>query len=216
MEYLLAFAIAAVISLWGSLQLGIVNVAVIQTALDRGRTQAYFMAVGGALAEIPYVLIAAVGSRWAHSLQGDQQWIYRILGLVFIGLGLYFLVRPVVDRPIDRSKQLKAHGGSFLKGFGLAILNPQLIIYWSGILFLLESGKLGWNDLQLQLELDLAGRWSFAIGAAAGAFAMLSIYIWLSLKFHERFGHRFRKIVNVLVGIFFLIFGLLTLLSNVF
>ncbi|MBT8326680.1 MAG: LysE family transporter, partial [Bacteroidia bacterium] len=64
MDGVIALFVAGVLSFWGSLQLGLVNVAVIETAISKGRKPAIWLAIGGVLPEIPYTLIAIYGTTY--------------------------------------------------------------------------------------------------------------------------------------------------------
>ena len=90
MNEILAFIMAAAISFWGSLQLGPVNVCVIQTALSQGKRQALIVATGGALPEIFYASLAV----WGANIIEQYPIILNLFGWLVItlllGLGIYY------------------------------------------------------------------------------------------------------------------------------
>ena len=94
MNEFLAFLLAFIISFWGSLQLGPVNVCVIQTALAHGKRQALMVATGGALPEIFYSTHAV----WGATFINQYPQLLKIFGwvvvvLLFI-LGIYYFFKP--------------------------------------------------------------------------------------------------------------------------
>lgn len=219
MDAIIAFLVASVISFFGSLQLGIVNVAVIETALSKGKKHALWLAIGGVLPEIPYTFIALYATRSVETLEKYKTHLGIGVGLILLVLGLsYFFRKPKTSKPAKQKKTLKA--GSFFKGFLLAAANPQLILFWSGILILLQTGSLtvGKSNTPL-IDFKAAGfispKWSFALGAAFGAFAILYLYIVLSGKYRTRLLSLLGDKLGKIVGLVFIGLGLLAIIRNV-
>lgn len=142
MDALLALLIATVASFIGSLQSGLVNTAVLADTLRHGKAPARQTALGGALPEILYAGLAFLAAD--RVLAGTEQWgitPHRITAVVLIGLGLYIAL---VMRPFHIKEEASAHSG-FRKGFLLALMNPQLVLFWCGV-------RLGMEVLGLQLH----------------------------------------------------------------
>lgn len=212
---------AAVTSFWGSLQLGLVNVTVIETTLTKGGRYALMLAIGGVLPEIPYTLISIYGAEYVGSLEEHKTTIGIVIGSLLILLGLFYLNKKSKPMEISSSTSKYPRTGAFAKGFGLAMLNPQLIFFWSSILILIETGALNlFKNKASMIDFNASGwlspKWSFAFGAAVGALAILMIYIVLARKFRERISSKLSDKLNKLVGIFFILIGLFSMLKNVF
>jgi threonine/homoserine/homoserine lactone efflux protein len=94
MNELLAFLFAAVISFWGSLQLGPVNVCVIETALSYGKRQALIVAFGGILPELIYSTLAVFGANWLVQYPQFTLIFGWIIVLLLFSLGIYYLLKP--------------------------------------------------------------------------------------------------------------------------
>lgn len=220
MDALIAFIVATIISFWGSLQLGLVNVAVIETTLTKGGRYALLLAVGGVIPEIPYTLISIYGAEYIGTLEQHKTTIGLVIGIILILLGVYYLTKRAKPMEISESKSKYPRTGAFAKGFGLAMLNPQLIFFWSGILILIETGSLNiYKHKTTMIDFGASGwispKWSFAFGAAFGALAILSIYIFLARKFRSKISSKLSSKLNKLVGVFFVLLGLFSMLRNV-
>ena len=219
MDALIAFITATIISFWGSLQLGLVNVAVIESALKRDRLHAFMLALGGVVPEIPYTLLAIYGASYVGKMEAYQQTIGISIGVILIMLGFFYLFKKTHSAELHLDNKKTAKGGYFAKGLLLAMLNPQLIFFWSGILILLETGSLNISTKERLIDFNAAGfispKVTFALGAAFGALIILCIYISLASRFKERISQKFTDRLNKLVGVFFIVIGLVSIIKNV-
>lgn len=215
MEVLIAFSVALIFSFFGSVFLGLVNVAVIDTAIFKSEKSALWLALGGVLPEIPYTLIAIFGTQYVEVLEGYKSQLGIATGIVFIILGLsYVLRKPKKVEHLEISETgAIAH---FSKGFLLAIANPQLIFFWSGYLILFQTGTFssGVPFFSFGESIWDPVKWSFAIGAALGAFLILFLYTKLSTIFR----HKLLKIIgdklSFIIGGVFVILGIITIIKN--
>jgi threonine/homoserine/homoserine lactone efflux protein len=220
-DAIFAFIVAAWISFVGSILLGLVNVAVIETSISKGTRHGIWLAIGGVLPEIPYTLLAIYGTSYVDLLKEYQTVIGIVIGFVFIGLGAMYLIKKVKNHihteGIEKQTSLKK---SFAKGLFLAFANPQLIFFWSAILLLLHTGSFSFGaNNSVLIDFNASGwvspKISFAIGATIGALCILLIYVSLANKYREKLldiiGDRLSKIV----GLIFLVLGLFAIFKNV-
>jgi threonine/homoserine/homoserine lactone efflux protein len=219
LDALIAFITAAIISFWGSLQLGLVNVAVIESALTRDNKHAFMLALGGVIPEIPYTLLAIYGANYIGQMKEHQDTLGIGVGAVLLALGLYYLIRNPKPTQMHLNDNKTAKRGYFAKGLVLASLNPQLIFFWSGILILLETGSLSFGSRDKLINFDAAGlispKLTFALGAAVGALLILCIFIYLSGRFKNKMSSQITRKLNKIVGLFFICLGLFSILRNV-
>ena len=174
MNELIAFFVAAGLSFWGSLPLGIVNLQVIQTALFGNREHTNKLIIGGVLPELIYSFLAI----HAVAYFSKQRWIEDLsilMVVAFIGLGIYYLVKQH-----QVPKLHKSASGSFLKGFVLALINPQLIIYWMAMLIFLKP------FINLSDGTFFSPEWGFILGTAVGAYLALQMFASLTYRFKDR------------------------------
>lgn len=221
MNVLIAFLLATVLSAYGSLMLGLVNASVIETALTKNRKAALWLAFGGVLPEIPYVLIAIWGVSYADVLQGYKSIITVAVGLVFIFIGIRYVFIKNKIAPIKEFKSDRGGHNYLYKGFLLALANPQLIFYWLTWLLLIQTGMV--TDLTDGLiSLDFTGtyfystRIAFALGALFGAFLVLWIYVKLASRYKAKLIHIMGNKLTVIVGLVFMILGVLAIVKFFF
>lgn len=169
MEALLALLVATVASFIGSLQAGLVNTAVLATALRHGPALAKRTALGGALPELLYAAIAFVAADQVLAFTaGLGITPGHVTGLVLVVVGVYV---GLFMRPFHLERQPSRRGG-FGLGLLLGLMNPQLALFWCGV-------RLGMEALGLKLHgwATLAG---FSLGAFLGAMGLLLLLIRLA------------------------------------
>ena len=76
----LIFTFSSIVSFFGSLQLGPVNLFVINSTLFRNRKTAYYVAIGGCIPEFIYCALAV----FANSYLLEYQWLIYSFKLIFI------------------------------------------------------------------------------------------------------------------------------------
>lgn len=221
MDAIIAFIVAAIISFIGSVLLGLVNVATIDTAINKTSKSALWLAFGGVLPEIPYTLIAIFGTSYVDFLSEYQQIIGIAVGIVFLILGVSYIYKKMESRE-SKSNKINETGAfnHFAKGFLLALANPQLIFFWSTILILLQTGSFNIRkDQHLLIDFEatsfISPKISFAIGAAVGAFIILCIYIKLSSIYKNQLLKLIGDKLSKIVGGIFIIMGIFVIIKNV-
>jgi len=195
--------------------LGLVNAAVIDTAINRSEKSALWLAFGGVLPEIPYTLIAIFGTSYIAILEGYKMEMSIGMGIVFILIGLSYMLKKKQEIKAQNVIQTGALA-NFSKGFLLAIANPQLIFYWSGYLIVFQTGTFS-NGKPFFTFTDSVWdptKWSFAIGASAGAFLILFIYIKLSSIYKDQLVRLIGDKLSHIIGLVFIVMGMFTILSN--
>lgn len=215
MEVVIAFGVAVFFSFIGSVFLGLVNAAVIETAINRSEKSALWLAFGGVLPEIPYTLIAIFGTSYIAILEGYKMEMSIGMGIVFILIGLSYMLKKKKEVKAQNSIETGALA-NFSKGFLLAIANPQLIFYWSGYLIVFQTGTFS-NGKPFFTFTDSVWdptKWSFAIGASAGAFLILFIYIKLSSIYKDQLVRLIGDKLSHIIGLVFIVMGIFTILSN--
>lgn len=167
---LLLFLIVSIISFAGSIHPGTVNLAVVQTTLSQSRRAGLWLALGGSLPEIGYSALAAGG---LMLLPMNSNWTTLLTYApipVLLGAGIAaFRQKPVVLNAITTS----GVSFPFWKGMALGGANPQLLPFWSAVWLYLGG--------QMLIPTGQPGsQWVFALGTAAGAFALLVGVVWLA------------------------------------
>lgn len=219
MEILIAFGVAVFFSFIGSVFLGLVNAAVIETAINRSEKSALWLAFGGVLPEIPYTLIAIFGTSYIAILENYKMEMSIGMGIVFILMGLSYIIKKKKKKDIKVQNVIETGAlANFSKGFLLAIANPQLIFYWSGYLIVFQTGTFS-NGKPFFTFTDSVWdptKWSFAIGASAGAFLILFIYTKLSSIYKDQLIRLIGDKLSKIIGSVFILMGISTIVSNAF
>ncbi|NBB22669.1 LysE family transporter [Runella sp. CRIBMP] len=192
---LLILLTTAGISFVGSLQLGPVNLTVIHTVLKRRLKAGLLVALGGCVPELIYSAAAVWAGMWLEKHPD----IWRLLEwasipiLVAIGIVLLRSGGQTMNKAESSTVQ-----SDVLKGFSLAILNPQLFPYW---LFILVQFQ-GYEQLKVHLPSEQI---AFVMGAVLGAVGLLFGVAYLTSRYREKLLGKLGRInLNQLLGWIFL------------
>lgn len=204
---LLIFIAASAISFIGSLQAGTVNIMVIKTTISKNRNSAFWLSLGGSLPEMIYATLAVFVGMMIEKNTLFLQSVEWITILVFIIFGLINLSK---KKEIQYDKvEYKSGTKDFLKGFALAILNPQLLIFWFGVYIYLDGNGLNINKISSKL--------AFVTGASFGALILLWSLIIITHKQKDKIYLLLKNYnINKLIGWFFISLALLKILVLMF
>lgn len=202
MNELYAFLFATLISLYGSMMAGLVNVNVVYAALHQSKRHAKWMALGGVLPELLYSAIAIFGVELVKSNEKLFNALKYAVVPILILMGIFFIFKKTKEAEFQEDK---SNHRSFWKGVFLALLNPQLITFWFGWLLVSD------NFLDFDNYTIISPKITFVLGTAVGAYIMLRIFIFITIRNRERILGWMKIKVNVLVGSILIILGLIQL-----
>jgi threonine/homoserine/homoserine lactone efflux protein len=197
---MLIFTITFIISYLGSVQPGPLNVSVIEITLKNSIKAGLIMATGCIIPELFYSYLAAEGVIFFQR----NQTIFTILRWIMIALLLVMGVQEITTKKrIIKNREIKST--TFLKGFFLTILNPQILLFWLLVVVYYQ----GINWLKINTNTD---KFSFIIGAALGAFALNYTYTILAYNSREYiFSHLKKKAFNWIIGIIYIFIAIFQL-----
>ncbi len=204
---LFIFFIVSTISFVGSLQAGSVNVMVIKTTILKSKSAAVRLAVGGSLPEMIYSTIAIYCGVAIEKNIFFLQSIEWLTIVAFLILGL----QNIYKMPRSDFKQVGYKGGGkdFFTGFILALLNPQLLIFWFGIFIYLDT-----NWLMIK---SFAERLAFVTGTSFGSFVLLYTLASLSHRYKEKIYILLKSFsIHKLTGWFFILLAVIKISIIVF
>lgn len=158
------FFAAFIVSAWGSVQPGLVNTFIAQSAQDYGKTKAVSLAIIMVIPEFLYASCSVFLSEWMERNPLFQKYAVDFLPFVLLGVGIALVFKKKTIKKEKPSSGMKA------KGLLLAMVNVQLPLYWLGMVMAF-SHFFGWNFEMLNQKLALI------LGAGFGAFAMLLVWI---------------------------------------
>lgn len=209
MHSTIIFLFSTLASFIGSLQLGPVNIFVIDSTLNKNKANAYWVAFGGIIPEFIYCALAVYSGSYFIS-NPTIFIVFKIVLIITLAIvGFMYLLKKHKILEIQSPQKIKEPSTMkhFLKGFVLAGLNPQLLPYWMFVMVYFNSFKL----LELKSEFD---KMAYIIGAGFGALILL-ISIILTIK---RFKTRILTYLNnkyyyKALGILFLAISLQQLIT---
>ena len=173
MDFVL-FLVVALISFVGSIQIGAVSIAVIQTTLSRSRSAGIWVALGGSIPEFIFSFIALKGLLFLQHNQSIIDWLNILIIPIFLLLGLYsfFQKEPDKDEELIIENQKKF---DFAKGFSLGMINPQLLPFWFfSLVYISKYFSIN----------TLSAKYAFVLGTGVGAFAILLVFVQLTHRYH--------------------------------
>lgn len=196
-EAVFSFIIATIISFLGSLQLGPVNLNVINTAITTNYKTSIFVAIGGSLPEIIYCTLAFWGADKIIS-NADYIVYFQTVSFIFFSyIGLHLLIFTSNNHACKKINP----GKSVLTGFLLGILNPLLMVYWLGIIAFI-------NQIDNTYLATIQSKTSFIFGTAFGAFLLLMLLAKIAIRTKSSFIQKNQKTINTSLGIFFIILAI--------
>lgn len=198
------FLATAAISFVGSLQLGPVNLIVIQSVLKRNLQAGLWIALGGCLPEMIYATAAVGAGMWLEQNPGSWNVLEWSAVPFLLGIGVFIFFTP--NRPFTL-KNGQNQSFSFLKGLTLGLLNPQLFPYW--LIMLVQFGM--YDALRVQTRPEQI---AFVLGTAVGALGLLIGVAYLTSHFRESLLVRLGKVnFNRFLGALFVLLAVGQLLK---
>lgn len=206
MNELWAFLFAALVSMYGSLMLGPVNLVVIKSSIVTGRRSGNLVALGGSL--FPEIIYSGI-AMFAVGFISENEVVLEYLGYIVIPVMLilgffYYNSKPDKNKSsIDKADDIDQKSGTnhFLKGFILGMLNPQLITFWTAMI-LIAIHKIDFATYKF-----VSPKITFILGTGIGAFTLLYIYSYLAHRNKEKLKKITSYNFNKILGIIFFILG---------
>lgn len=181
--------------------IGPVNLAIVQATVSVGHKAGVRMAIGSALAETFYCLLAVVGVSILFRSPEQSERIFFILELLSVPLllvlGILSLREKISDVPAEGVHK-KARG--ILVGFGLNLFNPILLPYWLGVCGFLRKYDLLSNELDELLIFGFLG--------GVGTFLLHYTLVQISAKSRFLLNLKIRWVVSRAIGVIFSIIAI--------
>ncbi|MES2380627.1 MAG: LysE family transporter [Bacteroidota bacterium] len=189
------FLLSFVVSLVGSIQPGPVNLAIFAACLQKQYKNAVYTAIGGSTPEFVFCLIALKAANYIAGWK-NLFTIFQITLAVLLLVAAAFLW---FNKTHTTAKVTKQHG--FMLGATLAVLNPQLIIFWTSVITYIQVN----NILQTNLFENPMHLLLFSLGAVFGAFTLHLILIVISKLYIKIPVQSFFKYADKTIAVIFII-----------
>jgi threonine/homoserine/homoserine lactone efflux protein len=199
--YLLPPILGLVLSFIGSLPLGMINMTVAETAIQKGNRQALTVALGAAIIEF---IQAWVAITCTHLILGNTSMELLFNGIavvVFFLLAAYYFWQSGIQNshlPEKKRTQLP----DFWKGVAVSSLNVMVFPYW-----IFYATYLNVNEW---MQLDQLSILLFSGGVMLGAFLLFALYARLGLWIVQR-AAIVTRYADLIIAIILLLFGLFQL-----
>ncbi|MFP4288257.1 MAG: LysE family transporter [Bacteroidota bacterium] len=185
-EYLIYFFTAFAASLLGAIPFGLVNLSVLQVAVNRGQKATWPVAYGATVIEIGYAIIGLLTGNAIFKLLNNEQTINGFIFWVLTIMGIVFLIR---KNQVQNSQHSTL--GGFFYGVMLNLLSLQVLLYW-----IIASGYLISSELLIispsSVVLFLAAIW-------IGKMAVLHAYAVLGRQIITR-SQKISANINRIIG----------------
>ena len=202
---MIIFISTFIISFLGSIHPGPLNVSVVEITLKNSLKAGLIMALGGAIPELIYSWLAVEGILFFQRNQTIFTMLKWLMVTVLLVMGIYTLSS---KEKVIKSKEIGA--STFIKGFVLSILNPQLLIFWLLIVVYYQ----GLRYLKIQNSFD---KFSFIIGAGLGAMVLNYLYAsWAFAKKDFIFKHVNRQLFSLLIGGSFIVMAIFQIVRLIY
>ncbi|KAA1245884.1 LysE family transporter [Aquimarina sp. RZ0] len=188
--YLILGLLTAII---GALPLGAVNIAVINTTIKEDTKKAFKITIAAGVGEVFLALFALHCSLELSAFFENNQWIQAIIILVFLSIGVYFLIKKNNSQPNKKQVKTKIGKSKFLTGFSLAFLNPPVIIYW--IVAIALTNK---HLFELTLSTPLTALFLFFCGVYFGKIITLYLYSKWGNRMSKKSDHSKDKLFRII------------------
>ncbi len=114
---------------------GPVWVALIARSLSGGFTAAWPLAVGVALGDLVWPLLAILGLSWVHSVYGDFLSLLRwVAAAIFLAMGTLLILKQAGTLAADSRLTRPGMLAGFTVGLAAVIGNPKAILFYMGAL----------------------------------------------------------------------------------
>ncbi len=191
------FIVAFIVSFFGSIPPGAVNLSVLQLSVEGRQDAAIRFTLAAALIEIPYAFIAIK----FQALLERSPWLTDnfklIAALVLFVLGITTLVKRKKG-----ASQIKNHKSGFRKGILVSIFNPMAIPFWIAVTAYLVQHQ--WVNLS-----SAGDELSYIAGLALGTLSLLFGLIILGKRLVPYF--RNNEVMKLVPGIAFILLGIYSL-----
>ncbi len=191
--------IAFVLSVLGTLPIGLITLTIAQKTIEKGKSAGWKIALGATLIEFFYTIIALLGldilsveSSWKRYIQIGTIFFFFILSIYY-----WFKAPTVIIKSIKDTKEKY-----FLQGIGIGLMNMLIVPFWLVIGLWLES-----NGINFENKFYIF--W-FSIGGTLGALLVFIAYIEGSILLVNK-SEKITSYANKIIGGLFFILTVIQL-----
>jgi L-lysine exporter family protein LysE/ArgO len=180
--------------------LGIVNVAILRTALRRGGTAGFLVGLGSCAGDLIYFTLAVLGGTALLKL-ALLRWALWVFGTVVLLFMAWRMVREVIH-----PKKLEVEDGSaapvapsalLATGFGLAVSSPSSVLWFAAV----------GGSVIASLGGDWYSVWPFAVGFFVAGVAWSALFAFGTAGVRHIVGAKLVQALSLISALLFLYFA---------
>ncbi len=198
-EIILFLFIGLIASIIGAVPFGLVNLSVLQTAIQKGTKATMPIAFGASMVEVSYGILGIFTGSLIYKYLNQNPWFHVVTALVLISMGLVFLLKSAPFRMSHNHRM-----GGFFHGILLNLLSMQVLAYWIMSISFISSV---YHQIVTPLAIIL-----FLLGIWIGKMGVLISYASLGNKI-VRCSERISQNNNHLIGFILIGFALYTIIK---
>lgn len=188
-----------------ALLIGPVFFVIIQTSIERGFGKSAWVAVGVSLSDTVLIILAYLG--FSQVLENSSMQVYMAYGggVILFAFGVYYLLKKSKQTLTYQTVNIRS-GDPFrlvAKGFIINGLSPMVLIFWLGMMSI-ATGEFGYASPLVVF--------TFFGSIVITVFITDIIKAKLADKLREVLTPRFIRIINIILGVVMVIFGVRLLL----
>lgn len=190
----ITFAIAFLATFVGTIPFGPINMSVISITLNKSFNKSLQFSIAASLVEILEAAVAISFGIYIQTFIQSHSWIQILIFSLFIGIGVFFIVRTTSPKLQGKSK---VKTSEFVKGLLVSLGNPQALPFWIFILSIIAQN----------IDINFSGTHllGFLIGVFLGKLGALMLFAYLSSFLKNKLSDSCTWINRVLGSILLLI-----------
>lgn len=195
-----------VIGLFVSVPLGPIGMLCVQRTLNRGRKYGIATGLGATTSDLFYTIIALFFISFVVDFLEMHKLVIQLIGsLVVIGFGIFIYKSNPSTQPVPNQKSNNSVAGDFFSSFILTLSNP-LILFILIALF----ARFEFLNKSTTVFLNVTG----ILSILGGAFIWWSVLTFFVSKFRNRLNYTGLKLLNRIIGIIIMVFGIFGIAYN--
>lgn len=200
------FLLALPLGIALSFAAGPIFFVVVETSISIGKTKALMLDLGAVLADVIFIFIAFYGSQSLIDHLQNNLWISLGSGVAVILFGVFYIQKSRMPGQFQRKMGVSRKRHYFLKGFALNFFNIGVLFYWIATTVAISS-LLDHNPRQMLLF----------YATVIGIYLFIDIFkIYFANRFKERLRGRKIQVVEKIIGLVLVLFGVFLVVRNVF
>lgn len=173
----------------------------IQRTMNKGRASGFFTGFGASIADIVYAIIAGFSISYVADFLTNHQTNIRLGGsIIIIGMGIFVFFSNPIKQVRQKRQKRNNFFGDFMSGFLVTITNPITVVFFGAVFAGLLDKPDFWHVILI------------IAGVLSGALLWWTTLVLIINKFKSKIRLRKLWLINKIMGVTIIIFGLAIIL----